>query len=116
MVRKFPYQHLELNNLPNEKWKWIPWLEGYYKISSYGRVKRECFEIEMANGKRRVVQERILGAELQKIPNRYIGDQVYHLRVRIMKDGVLYNISLARVTYHCLILICLLPLCYFDLD
>lgn len=101
MVREFPYQHLELNNLPNEKWKWIPWLEGYYKISSYGRVKRECFEIEMSNGKRRVVREKILGAELQKIPNRYIGDQVYHLRVRIMKDGLLYHISLARVTYYC---------------
>ncbi len=101
MFNGYPYQHLELNDLPGEKWKWIPWLEGYYKISSFGRVKREGFEIEMVNGTQRVVQEKILAGELQKFPNRYIGDQVYHLRVRVMKDGIKYPISLARVTYYC---------------
>jgi hypothetical protein len=57
MFNGYPYQHLELNDLPGEKWKWIPRLEGYYKISNFGRVKRESFEIEMANGSQRVVQD-----------------------------------------------------------
>src|SRR5258708_39495398 len=78
-------------------------MEGYYKISNFGRVKRESFEVEMVNGRRRAVQEKILAGELQKFPNRYIGDQVYHLRVHVMKDGIKYPISLARVIYYCFI-------------
>ncbi len=100
-MKKYPYQHLELNNLPGEKWKWIPWLEGYYKISNFGRVKRETFEIKMSNGYRRSVQEKILSAELNKIPNHYIGDLVYALRARVVREGIDYSISIARVTYYC---------------
>lgn len=55
----------------------------------------------MANGVCRVIQEKILFAELQKFPNKYIGDQVFHLRVRILKAGIKYPISIARVTYYC---------------
>jgi len=101
LVKKYPYQHLELNNLSGEKWKWIPWLEGYYKISNFGRIKRESFEITMSNGYRRTVQEKILSPELNKIPNRYVGDLVYALRARIVREGVDYSISIARVTYYC---------------
>ncbi len=101
MVKQYPYQHLELNDLIGEKWKWIPWLEGYYKISSFGRVKRESFEMIMKNGLHRVIQEKMLRSELQKFPNRYVGDQVYHLRAKIMRGGNRYEISIARVLYYC---------------
>lgn len=101
LTKKYPYQHLELNSLQGEKWKWIPWLEGYYRISNFGRIKRESFEITMSNGYRRSVQEKILSAELYKIPNHYIGDLVYALRARILREGIDHSISIARVTYYC---------------
>ncbi len=101
LVKKYPYQHLELNNFPGEKWKWIPWLEGCYRISNFGRVKRESFEITMSNGYRRTVQEKILVPELQKIPNHYVGDLVYSLRARVLREGIDYSIAIARVTFYC---------------
>lgn len=78
----------------------MPELEGYYKISSFGRIKRETFEITTANGIRRNVQEKILEGELQKIPNRYVGDENYHLRVRILREGIKHEASIARMTYY----------------
>lgn len=33
------HENLLLNNLPNEVWKDIPEYEGYYQVSSFGRVK-----------------------------------------------------------------------------
>jgi hypothetical protein len=100
-MKKYPHQHLELNNLAGEKWKWIPWLEGYYRISNFGRVRRESFEITMSNGYQRTVQEKILSTELNKIPNHYIGDLVYALRARVLREGIDYSISIARLTYYC---------------
>ncbi len=87
--------------MPGEKWKWIPRLEGYYRISNFGRVKRETFEITMSNGYRRMVKEKILSTELNKIPNHYIGDLVYSLRARVLREGVDHSIGIARITYYC---------------
>jgi NUMOD4 motif/NUMOD1 domain len=101
LTKKYQYQHLELNDLPTEKWKWIPWLVGYYRISNFGRVRRESFEITMSNGYRRMVQEKIMAPELQKVPNHYVGDLVYSLRARVLREGIDYSIAIARVTFYC---------------
>ncbi|HEY1872560.1 MAG TPA: NUMOD1 domain-containing DNA-binding protein [Chitinophagaceae bacterium] len=99
--KDFPYQRLELKDLPVEKWKWLPGLEGYYKISNFGRVKRESFEMMTKDGKRKTIQEKMLKGELQKFPNRYIGDENYHLRARITREGIKHEVSIARMTYYC---------------
>ncbi len=100
---KYSYQHLELNSLPGEKWKWIPRLEGYYKISSFGRVKRETFGIIMKNGVSKTIREKIISADVQRFPNHFIGDEVIHLRVKIMREKVIHEVSIARVVYYCFI-------------
>jgi hypothetical protein len=41
---KFPYEDRSLENRKGEQWKDIPALEGYFMISSQGRIKRHPYE------------------------------------------------------------------------
>lgn len=36
---KYPYQNLTLKDLKGERWEDIPELDGYYRISNFGRIK-----------------------------------------------------------------------------
>jgi hypothetical protein len=38
-IQNYPYQNLEADVLPGERWKDIPGFEGYYKASDFGRIK-----------------------------------------------------------------------------
>ncbi len=49
-MKKYPYHTLDLKTIKDEKWKDIPDLDGYYQISSYGRIKRLEYEMEFKNG------------------------------------------------------------------
>ena len=38
-IQNYPYQNLEADVLPGERWKDILGFEGYYKASDFGRIK-----------------------------------------------------------------------------
>ncbi len=101
--RKYPYQNLHLGNLKGELWEDIPGLDGYYRISNFGRTKRMAFEILYSNGQLRQIKEKILTPELAVQKNKSVQDNSYYLRIKMMLAGVVYNFSVARLVYYCFV-------------
>jgi hypothetical protein len=98
-----PYQNLSLTNIPGERWKDIPGLEGYFQVSSYGRVKRLEYEMTYKNGAVYVKTEQIIKPAIVKLPNRYKKDDTSFLVARVTLDGIRYNFTVARLVYHCFV-------------
>lgn len=59
-MKKYPYQNLILKNIKGERWKDIPGLEMYFKVSTYGRVKRLEYELTYSDGRIYVKPEKII--------------------------------------------------------
>lgn len=96
----YPYQHLELANLPGELWEDLPGLDGYYRLSNFGRVKRLAFEIHCSNGQIRRMNPGILMPSLHAIKNNTVKDKVYFLRASVTMSGKTYRLSIARLVYY----------------
>jgi hypothetical protein len=99
-TNKYPYQDLSLGDRKGERWRDIPNLEGYYVISNFGRVKRLAFATLCSNGQLRHVGSKIMAADIRRIPNQSIKDEVYWLRVKVLRDGIKYELALARLVYY----------------
>jgi len=99
-MAKYPYENIELTNLKGERWKDIPGLEMYFRISNYGRVKRLRYELEYSDGRLYIKPEKIIKPVLMKISNRFIGDHTHFLRVTVTLFKQKYNFSLARLVYN----------------
>lgn len=99
-IQTYPWQDRSLANLRGEKWSDLPGLEGYYCVSNLGRVKRNAFEIEHKPRCIRLLPERMMKTMVGKGNNRSVGDTLYFLRVRIMREGIHYEYSIARLLYY----------------
>ncbi len=97
----YPFQDHSLKNIAGEKWKPLPGHEFYYSISNFGRVRREEFEIICANGRQRLISSKIMSAELGAHRNKSVRDKVFSLRVKIYREGIHYQYSIARLVYYC---------------
>ncbi|HWK03818.1 MAG TPA: NUMOD4 domain-containing protein [Puia sp.] len=100
-MKKYPYQNTELENIKGERWKDIPGLEMYFKVSNYGRIKRLEYELEYSDGRVYIKPEKIIKPMLVKAPNRFMNDHVHFLRTSVTLYHQKYNFSLARLVYHC---------------
>lgn len=100
-MKKYPYQNTELQNIKGERWKDIPGLEMYFKVSNFGRIKRLEYELEYSDGRVYIKPEKIIKPVLGKAPNRFMNDNVYFLRTKVILYKKIYNFSLARLVYHC---------------
>lgn len=100
-MKKYPYQNTELHNIEGERWKDIPGLEMYFKVSNYGRIKRLEYELEYSDGRVYLKPEKIIKPVLMKIPNRFTKDNVHFLWTKVILYKQKYNFSLARLVYHC---------------
>lgn len=102
-LKTYPYQHLELEDLGGEQWKDIPGLEGYFAISSLGRLKRLPCVMQDCNGTVYRKLEKIIKPSVSKAPNHYTGDHTSLLWVRVIRNGWKYNMTLARMMYYCFV-------------
>ncbi len=100
-MKKYPYQNTELQNIKGERWKDIPGLQMYFKVSNYGRIKRLEYELEYSDGRVYIKPGKIIKPVLMKIPNSFMKDNVHFLRTTITLNKQKYNFSLARLVYHC---------------
>ena len=100
-MKKYPYQNTELQNIKGERWKDIPGLQMYFKVSNYGRIKRLEYELEYSDGRVYIKPEKIIKPVLEKIPNRFMKDNAHFLRTSVTLHKQKYNFSLARLVYHC---------------
>lgn len=101
--KEYPYQNLSLEDIKGERWEDIPGLDGYYRLSDFGRVQRQAFEILYKDGKIRQMQPKMMKPELTLIKNDSVNDNVFFLRVKITLAGKLYHISIARLVYYCFV-------------
>jgi hypothetical protein len=100
-MKKYPYQNTELQDIKGERWKDIPGLEMYFKVSNYGRIKRLEYELEYSDGRVYIKPEKIIKPVLMKVPNRFMNDYVDFLQTGVTLFKQKYNFSLARLVYHC---------------
>lgn len=100
---KYPYLNLSLKNIKGEKWQDLPGLDGCYLISNFGRVKRLAYEMQYKNGAIYLKPEKIIKPGVVKQRNNYKNDYKYFLVNRVTLNGIRYNLSIARLVYHCFV-------------
>lgn len=54
-----PYQNLSLEDMPGEEWRDIPGWEGYFKVSSFGRIKTAPRDVVPTRGRVHHITEHI---------------------------------------------------------
>ena len=98
-----PYLNLDLAGMEGERWKDIPGLEGYFKVSNKGRVKRQQYETVYTNGV--VYRERpmIMKPYVHRHRNEFKGDYKSFLSVTLTVEGIRYRYTVARLVYHCFV-------------
>jgi len=102
-MKKYPYYNLDLKTIKGEKWKDIPHLEGYYQISSYGRIKRLEYEMEYKNGAIYLKEEKIIKPTIIKQINKFKKDHTYFLTNRVIFNKRKHNFTIARIVYYCFV-------------
>lgn len=75
---------MSLENLPNESWKEVKNYEGFYAVSSCGRVKRLNHTITFKDGRIRRYKEKILRLNSQN--GRYYSIVLWKQMNKIIKD------------------------------
>jgi hypothetical protein len=97
------YRDTRLNNLLGEKWQDIPGLDGYYLVSSLGRIKRREREVVYPNGSYYILPEKIILPRKSKTFNKYMQDYVYGLHAHLTVEGKRYHLPIRRLVYHCFV-------------
>jgi NUMOD4 motif/NUMOD1 domain len=101
--REYPYQQSCLEDLPYERWDDIPFLDGLYRISNFGRIKRLDIVIVTKRGYTMELKSKILSPWLQKVKNKSINDYTHFLVSAICSEGVIYKFSISRLVYYCFV-------------
>jgi hypothetical protein len=101
--KKYSYQNLSLKDMKAEQWEDIPGLDGMYRISNFGRIKRMSFELLCKDGTVKKLYPRVLNIEVVTRKNKSVNDSLYFLRSSIMVNGRAYKISIARTVYYCFV-------------
>ena len=100
-----PYRNKTLKNLKGEQWKEIPFTEGYYLISNFGRVKALPRYIERTNASYGFwTKERILTQHLTKSKNNYKNDYKFGLMVSYQLNQQKFRCMVRRLVYKAFIL------------
>jgi len=89
--------------MKGEEWEDIPGLDGYFRVSNFGRVKRLEYEMQYRNGAIYIKPEKIIKPTITKQPNNYIGDSTHFLTIRLTLFGKRYSYTIARLVYNCFV-------------
>ncbi|WP_164735530.1 NUMOD4 domain-containing protein [Pseudoflavitalea rhizosphaerae] len=92
-----------MSNIEGERWKDIPGLEGYFKISNKGRVKRMAYEAVYSNGIIYHERPMIMKPYVHKHRNEYKGDFKTYLSITLTVEGVRYRYTVARLVFNCFV-------------
>ncbi|WP_257668574.1 NUMOD1 domain-containing DNA-binding protein [Parapedobacter tibetensis] len=103
MFKQYPYQNLVLEDMEREEWTDVPGLDGYYLVSSLGRIKRLKREVVYPDGKVITLPEKINVTTLHKAPNEELGDFTLHLRASMQVSNKTYRFSVRRLVYCCFV-------------
>lgn len=102
--RKSPaYKDTQLADRPSEKWEDIPGLDGYFEVSSFGRIKRNPREVVYPNGAIMRLPEKIILPRVAKSFNKHVRDHVYQLHAHLTLEGRKYHLTIRRLVYFCFV-------------
>jgi NUMOD4 motif len=102
-MRKFRWQYESLTSLKGESWVSLPGLDGYYRISNYGRIRREPYDIIYKDGRSFTLGEKIIKPGTVAVHNQLKKDVQRYMVNRVTVNGTRYNLSVARLVYHCFV-------------
>jgi hypothetical protein len=106
---KFPYRNLQPENLQGERWRPIAGFEGYYDISSFGRIKSLARERVLHHGGIQPIKARILRLRLVTQRNKTVQENLQTLIACLSLEGIKYFYSVGRLVYNAFV-------AAFDLD
>ena len=98
--KSYPYTNTDLDSLPKEQWDDLPGLEGYYEISSFGRVKRLYRETLCVNGNVMRFQEKMIRAFPERKYNKTVKEYIFFLSANLSIEKRKYKISIGRMVYY----------------
>lgn len=102
LIKNIPvHKNKTLKDLNGERWKEIPFTEGYYQVSNLGRVKalaRVIYSDAAPNG--RWLKEKILSQSLSKQANKHTGDTIYELMVVFSFERTRFQYMVRRLVYE----------------
>lgn len=94
------HKNKSLVDLKGERWEEIPYTEGYYLISNFGRVKAlERMVVSRTAPNGRWIKTRIMGQIHSKNVNTYKGDHTDELSVSYCFEGKRVTTSVRRLVY-----------------
>lgn len=100
---KCPYQDRSLRNIKGEQWKDIPGLEGYFRISNVGRIKRLKRESVNSRGTVVIYKEQIIAPRLMFASNHHTADTTAQLFAHLQVEGRRYHLPIRRLVFHCFV-------------
>ena len=98
-LKKYPCYNTSLKDLKGEQWKEIPYAEGYYLISNYGRLKMLSRPIE-SNGSVRYTKDKMRKLNIQKVKNEYINELRYMVLGSFVFNKQQFHFSIRRLVYE----------------
>jgi hypothetical protein len=99
----YPYKKTELEDLPGERWKDLPFLDGLCRISNLGRVKRLQRESDSGEGHLRRLPEKIIKCDLHRAKNIGVGDFSFTLIANVKYNRKGFKFSVPRLVFYCFI-------------
>jgi hypothetical protein len=97
----FPCFNKSLKSLKGEEWREIPYTEGYFLISNFGRIKALARYIERKNASFGFwTKDKILSQSCSRQMNRYKGDYTFGMRVCYQFNGQKFSTMARRLVYE----------------
>jgi hypothetical protein len=98
--KEYPYQDRSLQDRVGEEWDDIPFLDGAYQISNYGRVKSLRRWIQTPEKGGYWITGKILKSQVMKEIVSSGKRKRYYLTVYISFEGKKHRIGIARIAYY----------------
>lgn len=98
-MKKIPFQNQALTDIKGEIWKPIPGFEGYYDVSSFGRIKALEREYVHNTGGLSLKQEKILKQALTCVRSKSCPHDSFSLSVSLWLGGIAYPVKISRLVY-----------------
>ncbi len=95
----YPFNNLSITTIKGERWKDIRDYEGYYQVSSFGRVRSLDRIIPHPRLYQQFVKGRILKQKIVKDSNRITGDNMISMQVSLALENTMHYYNVRRLVY-----------------
>ena len=98
-MESYPYQNLNLEDMPDEIWKEIPNFDGYYEASNLGRIKSVDRIVPHDRLYQQTVKGRMMKQNLCKNRNIKMNDDLVYLQISLSFERKMKYFNVRRLVY-----------------